>query len=204
MFPPTVIEQTNRGERAYDIYSRLLRDRIIILGETITDNLANLVCAQLIFLEADEPDKDVHLYINSPGGSVSAGLAIYDTMRFIRPDVSTLCLGLAASMGAFLLAAGAPGKRVALPNSTIMIHQPSGGFHGKATDIEIQTREILKTKALINQILADLTGQPIDKVAVDTESDYYLTAEEAKNYGLVDEVIIKRKDIPKAENPQGT
>ncbi|MDR2461387.1 MAG: ATP-dependent Clp endopeptidase proteolytic subunit ClpP [Deltaproteobacteria bacterium] len=193
MYPPTVIEQTSRGERAYDIYSRLLKDRIIMLGETITDDLANLICAQLIFLEAEEPEKDIHLYINSPGGSVSAGMAIFDTMRFVRPDVSTLCMGLAASMGALLLAAGTPGKRVALPNSKIMIHQPSGGFHGQATDIDIQAKDIQRTKKNLNTIMAELTGQPFDKVAVDTERDYYMTSLEAKEYGLVDQVIERRK-----------
>ncbi|MDR1164259.1 MAG: ATP-dependent Clp endopeptidase proteolytic subunit ClpP [Deltaproteobacteria bacterium] len=193
MYPPTVIEQTNRGERAYDIYSRLLKDRIIMLGEPVTDNLANLICAQLIFLEAEEPEKDVHLYINSPGGSVTAGMAIFDTMRFIRSDVSTLCLGLAASMGAFLLAAGAPGKRMALPNSKIMIHQPTGGFHGQVTDIEIQSQEMRKTKATLNELLSQMTGQPLEKVQADTERDHYLTAAEAKDYGLVDQVIAKRE-----------
>jgi ATP-dependent Clp protease protease subunit len=196
MYPPTVIEQTSRGERAYDLYSRLLKDRIIILGEGINDNLANLVCAQLIFLEAEDPQKDIHLYINSPGGSISAGLAIYDTMNFIRPDVSTLCMGLAASMGAFLLAAGAKGKRAALPNANIMIHQPLGGFHGQATDIEIQANEIARTKAKMNSILADLTGQPLERVSADTERDYYLTSEQAKEYGLVDQVLTKREPLP--------
>ncbi|MDR2199771.1 MAG: ATP-dependent Clp endopeptidase proteolytic subunit ClpP [Deltaproteobacteria bacterium] len=198
MYPPTVIEQTSRGERAYDLYSRLLKDRIIILGEGINDNLANLVCAQLIFLEAEDPQKDIHLYINSPGGSITAGLAIYDTMNFIRPDVSTLCMGLAASMGAFLLAAGAKGKRAALPNSNIMIHQPLGGFRGQATDIEIQASEMAKTKAKMNQILAQLTGQNVEKVQADTERDHYLTAQEAKDYGLVDQVLTKREPLPDA------
>ncbi|MDR2349462.1 MAG: ATP-dependent Clp endopeptidase proteolytic subunit ClpP [Deltaproteobacteria bacterium] len=209
MYPPTVIEQTSRGERAYDIYSRLLKDRIIILGEGVTDNLANLVCAQLIFLEAEDPEKDIHLYINSPGGSVSAGMAIYDTMRFIRPDVSTLCLGLAASMGAFLLAAGARGKRISLPNAKILIHQPSGGFSGQATDIEIHTREILRTKQNINGILSELTGQSLEKIARDTERDYYMTSGEALEYGIVDQVLERRKPPetppapgdPPAKNP---
>ncbi|MDR2340039.1 MAG: ATP-dependent Clp endopeptidase proteolytic subunit ClpP [Deltaproteobacteria bacterium] len=196
MYPPTVIEQTSRGERAYDLYSRLLKDRIIILGEVINDNIANLVCAQLIFLEAEDPQKDIHLYVNSPGGSITAGLAIYDTMNFIRPDVSTLCMGLAASMGAFLLAAGAKGKRFALPNSNIMIHQPIGGFHGQATDIEIQATEMAKTKAKMNEIMARLTGQPLEKIAVDTERDHYLSANEAKDYGLVDQVLAKREPPP--------
>jgi ATP-dependent Clp protease protease subunit len=164
-----------------------------MLGEPVTDNLANLICAQLIFLEAEEPEKDVHLYINSPGGSVTAGMAIFDTMRFIRSDVSTLCLGLAASMGAFLLAAGAPGKRMALPNSKIMIHQPTGGFHGQVTDIEIQSQEMRKTKATLNELLSQMTGQPLEKVQADTERDHYLTAAEAKDYGLVDQVIAKRE-----------
>jgi ATP-dependent Clp protease protease subunit len=199
MYPPTVIEQTSRGERAYDLYSRLLKDRIIILGEGINDNLANLVCAQLIFLEAEDPQKDIHLYINSPGGSISAGLAIYDTMNFIRPDVSTLCMGMAASMGAFLLAAGAKGKRTALPNSNIMIHQPLGGFHGQATDIEIQATEIAKTKAKMNSILSKLTGQPLERIENDTERDHYLTALEAQEYGIVDKVLTQREQIPEED-----
>jgi ATP-dependent Clp protease protease subunit len=193
MYPPTVIEQTSRGERAFDIYSRLLKDRIIMLGERVTDDLANLVCAQLIFLEAEDPDKDIHLYINSPGGSISAGMAIFDTMRFVRPDVSTLCMGMAASMGAILLAAGAPGKRSALPNAKIMIHQPSGGFSGQATDIEIQARDIQKTKQSVNEIMSRLTGKPLEQVAVDTERDYYMTSVEAKEYGIIDQVLEQRK-----------
>ncbi|MDR3152762.1 MAG: ATP-dependent Clp endopeptidase proteolytic subunit ClpP [Deltaproteobacteria bacterium] len=192
MYPPTVIEQTSRGERAFDIYSRLLKDRIVMLGERVTDDLANLICAQLIFLEAEDPDKDVHLYINSPGGSISAGMAIFDTMRFIRPNVSTLCMGLAASMSAILLAAGSPGKRSALPNAKVMIHQPSGGFSGQATDIEIQSREIRKTKDSVNEIMSKLTGKPVEQVAVDTERDYYMTAVEAKEYGIIDQVLEKR------------
>ncbi|MDR2612254.1 MAG: ATP-dependent Clp endopeptidase proteolytic subunit ClpP [Deltaproteobacteria bacterium] len=193
MYPPTVIEQTSRGERAFDIYSRLLKDRIIMLGERVTDDLANLVCAQLIFLEAEDPDKDIHLYINSPGGSVSAGMAIFDTMRFVRPAVSTLCMGLAASMGAVLLAAGAPGKRTALPNAKIMIHQPSGGFSGQATDIEIQARDIQKTKQNVNEIMSRLTGKPVEQVARDTERDYYMTSQEAQEYGIIDQVLVQRK-----------
>jgi ATP-dependent Clp protease, protease subunit len=189
---PMVIEQSGRGERAYDIYSRLLKDRIIFLVGPVEDYMANLVVAQLLFLESENPDKDIFLYINSPGGSVSSGLAIFDTMNFIKPDVSTLCTGMAASMGAFLLAAGAKGKRVALPNANVMIHQPSGGARGQATDIEIHAREILKTREQLNKILAERTGQPIDKVARDVERDYFMSADEAKEYGLVDSVIAKR------------
>jgi ATP-dependent Clp protease protease subunit len=192
MYPPTVIEQTSRGERAYDIYSRLLKDRIIMLGESVTSDLANLICAQLIFLEAEDPDKDIHLYINSPGGSVTAGLAIFDTMRFVRPDVSTLCLGLAASMGAFLLAAGAKGKRASLPNAEVLIHQPSGGFRGQASDIDIHAKNILKTRETLNKLLSDMTGQPIERIALDTERDYFMDALEAKEYGIVDQVLEKR------------
>jgi ATP-dependent Clp protease protease subunit len=199
MYPPTVIEQTNRGERAYDIYSRLLKDRIIILGEAINDNLSNLICAQLLFLEQDDPDKDIHLYINSPGGSVTAGLAIFDTMNFIRCDVATMCMGLSASMGAFLLAAGAKGKRAALPNSNIMIHQPSGGFRGQASDVEIQAQEMAKSKAKLNAIMSELTGQPLEKVALDTDRDHYLTADEAKDYGIVDKVLSKREAPPEPD-----
>ncbi len=196
MYVPVVIEQTGRGERAYDIYSRLLKDRIIILGSPVDDNVANLICSQLIFLESEDPKKDVHMYINSPGGSVTAGLAIYDTMRFIRPDVATLCLGQAASMGALLLAAGAEGKRGALPNSRIMIHQPSGGFHGQASDIDIQAREMARTKQTLNEILARHTGRPVDQIAVDTERDNYMGAEEARTYGLIDNVIQDRRSEP--------
>jgi ATP-dependent Clp protease protease subunit len=188
-----VVEQTGRGERAYDIYSRLLKDRIVILGSPVDDNVANLICAQLIFLESEDPKKDVHLYINSPGGSVTAGMAIYDTMRFIKPDVATLCLGQAASMGAFLLTAGAKGKRAALPNSRIMIHQPSGGFHGQATDIDIQAREMARTKKTLNEIMAFHTGQPFEKVVEDTERDNYMGAEEAREYGLIDKVVEPRE-----------
>ena len=188
---PMVIEQTSRGERSYDIYSRLLKDRIIFLGSQIDDHVANLIIAQMLFLEADDPDKDIRLYINSPGGSVTAGMAIYDTMRYICCDVSTICVGLAASMGAFLLAAGAEGKRFALPNSEIMIHQPSGGAQGQATDIEIQAKRIIRVKQEINKILSERTGQPLDKITADTERDYFMSALEAKEYGLVDSVVEK-------------
>ncbi|HEX5684378.1 MAG TPA: ATP-dependent Clp endopeptidase proteolytic subunit ClpP [Ideonella sp.] len=194
---PMVIEQSGRGERAYDIYSRLLRDRIVFLVGPVNDQSANLVVAQLLFLESENPDKDIFFYINSPGGSVSAGLSIYDTMQFIKPDVSTLCIGMAASMGAFLLAAGAKGKRIALPNSKIMIHQPLGGAQGQATDIEIHAREILKTREQLNRILAERTGQPLEKIQADTERDYYMSAEETRAYGLIDQVIEKR-GIPSA------
>jgi ATP-dependent Clp protease, protease subunit len=189
---PIVIEQSGRGERSYDIYSRLLRERVIFLVGPVNDQTANLVVAQLLFLESENPDKDISFYINSPGGSVSAGMAIYDTMNFIKPDVSTLCTGMAASMGAFLLAAGAKGKRFSLPNSKVMIHQVLGGAQGQATDIEIHAKEILKTKETMNRILAERTGQPIEKIRNDTERDYFLDAEEAKAYGLVDQVISKR------------
>ncbi|WP_048439955.1 ATP-dependent Clp endopeptidase proteolytic subunit ClpP [Caenimonas sp. SL110] len=189
---PMVIEQSGRGERSYDIYSRLLRERVIFLVGPVNDQTANLVVAQLLFLESENPDKDIHFYINSPGGSVSAGMAIYDTMNFIKPQVSTLCTGMAASMGAFLLAAGEKGKRFALPNSKVMIHQVLGGASGQATDIEIHAKDILKTKAVMNRILAERTGQPIEKVERDTERDYFLDAEEAKAYGLVDQVLAKR------------
>ncbi|SHG78021.1 ATP-dependent Clp protease proteolytic subunit ClpP [Thermosyntropha lipolytica DSM 11003] len=190
---PMVVEQTNRGERAYDIYSRLLKDRIVFLGSAIDDTVANLVIAQLLFLEAEDPDKDIYLYINSPGGSISAGMAIYDTMQYIRPDVCTICVGLAASMGAFLLAAGEKGKRYALPNAEIMIHQPLGGAQGQATDIEIHARRILKMKDSLNRILAERTGQKLEKIQQDTERDYFMTAQEAKEYGIIDEVITKAK-----------
>lgn len=190
---PTVIEQTNRGERAYDIYSRLLKDRVVFLGSQIDDHVANLVIAQLLFLEAEDPDKDVSLYINSPGGVITAGMAIYDTMQYIRCDVSTICVGMAASMGAFLLAAGAKGKRFALPNSEIMIHQPIGGMQGQATDIEIHARHILRMKDQLTDILAERTGQPRERVAADTERDNFMTAIEAKDYGLIDEVVDTRK-----------
>ena len=189
---PMVIEQSGRGERAYDIYSRLLRERIVFLVGPVNDQSANLVVAQMLFLESENPDKDIFFYINSPGGSVSAGMSIYDTMQFIKPDVSTLCMGIAASMGAFLLASGAKGKRIALPNSRVMIHQPSGGAQGQATDIEIQAREILKLREALNQILAERTGQSIEKIRADSERDYFMSAGEAKDYGLVDQVIEKR------------
>ncbi|MDR1873310.1 MAG: ATP-dependent Clp endopeptidase proteolytic subunit ClpP [Deltaproteobacteria bacterium] len=200
MFVPIVVEQSNRGERAYDIYSRLLKDRIILLGTAVDDQVANLICAQLIFLEAEEPDRDIHMYINSPGGVVTAGLAIYDTMRFIRSDVNTLCLGQASSMGALLLAAGAPGKRGALPHARIMIHQPSGGYQGQATDIEIHTKEILKTRAALNAILAEHTGQPLDRIAQDTDRDHFMDPTEAKDYGLIDRVMAERPSSVKTED----
>jgi ATP-dependent Clp protease, protease subunit len=193
---PMVIEQTSRGERAYDIYSRLLKDRIIFLGTAIDDNVANTVIAQLLFLEADDPDKDIYLYVNSPGGIVTAGLAIYDTMHYIKCPVSTICIGQAASMGALLLSAGTKGKRFSLPHARIMIHQPMGGFQGQATDIEIHAREILKMKDTLNQILASATGQPLEKIRNDTDRDFFMSGEDAKNYGLVDEVITKK--LPRA------
>ena len=191
-FVPYVIEQTSRGERSYDIYSRLLNDRIIFLGEEVTDVSANLIVAQLLFLESEDPGKDIHMYINSPGGSVSAGLAIYDTMQYIKCDVSTICIGMAASMGAFLLAGGTKGKRMALPNSEIMIHQPSGGALGQATEIKIVAEQILKTKRKLNEILAANTGKPLEQIEIDTERDNYMSAEEAKAYGLIDNVITNR------------
>ena len=190
---PYVIEQTSRGERSYDIYSRLLKDRIIFLGEEVTDVSANLIVAQLLFLESEDPGKDIHLYINSPGGSVSAGMAIYDTMQYIKCDVSTICMGLAASMGAFLLAGGTKGKRMALPNAEIMIHQPSGGAKGQATEIEIVADQILKTKEKLNRILAENTGQTYEKIKADTERDNYMTAQEALEYGIIDVVVDKRQ-----------
>ena len=189
---PMVIEQSGRGERAYDIYSRLLKERVIFLVGPVNDQSANLVVAQLLFLESENPDKDISLYINSPGGSVSAGMAIFDTMNFIKPDVSTLCTGMAASMGAFLLSAGAKGKRFSLPNSRVMIHQPLGGAQGQATDIEIHAREILRLRGDLNKLLAEHTGQPLDKIERDTERDYFMSAAEAQAYGLVDKVISKR------------
>ena len=191
-FVPYVIEQTSRGERSYDIYSRLLNDRIIFLGEEVTDVSANLIVAQLLFLESEDPGKDIHMYINSPGGSVSAGLAIYDTMQYIKCDVSTICIGMAASMGAFLLAGGAKGKRLALPNAEIMIHQPSGGAKGQATEIQIAAENILKTKKKLHEILAANTGKPYDVIAADTERDHYMSAQEAMEYGLIDNVITSR------------
>lgn len=189
---PYVVEQDGRGERSYDIYSRLLKDRIIFLGDEVNDATASLVVAQLLFLEADDPDKDIHLYINSPGGSVTAGMAIYDTMQYIKPDVSTICVGLAASMGAFLLAAGAKGKRYALPNSTIMIHQPLGGSRGQATDVEIHTKFLLNTKEKLNTILSQRTGQPYDVVKENTERDNFMSADQAQAFGLIDQVIESR------------
>lgn len=194
---PVVVEQTNRGERAYDIYSRLLKDRIIFLGSPIDDNVANLVIAQLLFLEAEDPDKDIQLYINSPGGSITSGMAIYDTMQYVRPDVVTICVGLAASMGAFLLAAGAKNKRFALPNSEILIHQPSGGTHGQATDIEIHAKRILKLRTRLNHILAERTGQPLSRIEKDTERDYFMSAEEARKYGIIDAIMEKRTGPPR-------
>lgn len=189
---PMVIEQTGRGERAYDIYSRLLKDRIIFLGATVDDNIANLIIAQLLFLESEDPEKDINIYINSPGGLVTAGLAIYDTIQYVRPDVSTICIGQAASMGALLLAAGAPGKRFALPNSRILIHQPLGGAQGQATDIDIQAREILRVREELANILAKHTGQPIEKVHKDTERDFFMSGTQAREYGIIDKVIDKR------------
>ena len=190
---PYVIEQTSRGERSYDIYSRLLKDRIIFLGEEVNDASASIVVAQLLFLEAEDPDKDIHLYINSPGGSVTAGMAIYDTMQYIKCDVSTICMGMAASMGAFLLAGGAKGKRLALPNAEIMIHQPSGGSQGQATEIEIAAKHILKTKEKLNKILAENTGKDLEQVTADTERDNWLSADEAVAYGLIDKIVTKRE-----------
>lgn len=191
---PVVVEQTNRGERAYDIYSRLLKDRIIFLGTPIDDNIANVIIAQLLFLEAEDPEKDIFLYINSPGGSITAGMAIFDTMRYVKPDVSTMCVGLAASMGAFLLAAGNKGKRFATPNSEILIHQPLGGAQGQATDIEIHAKRIVKVKDRLNNILVDLTGQPLERIQKDTDRDTFMDAEEAKEYGIIDDVITNRVD----------
>jgi ATP-dependent Clp protease protease subunit len=189
---PMVVEQTSRGERAYDIYSRLLKDRIVFIGSPIDDDIANLVIAQLLFLEAEDPDKDINLYINSPGGIVTAGMAIYDTMQFIKPQVSTVCLGQAASMAAVLLAGGAAGKRTALPNARILIHQPSGGMHGQATDIKIHAEEILRLREHLNEILSKHTGQPLERIATDTERDYYMSSEQAKAYGIIDQVVAKR------------
>lgn len=190
---PTVIEQTSRGERAYDIYSRLLKDRVIMLGSGIDDNVANSIVAQLLFLEAEDPEKDISIYINSPGGSITAGMAIYDTMQFIRPDVQTICIGMAASMGAFLLAAGTKGKRLALPNSEVMIHQPLGGAQGQATEIEIAAKRILHLREKLNEILAERTGQPLDVISKDTDRDNFMTAERALEYGLVDQIITRNK-----------
>jgi ATP-dependent Clp protease protease subunit len=198
MLIPMVVEQTNRGERAYDIYSRLLKDRIIFIGEPIDDTFANLIIAQLLFLEAEDPEKDINLYVHSPGGMVTAGLAIYDTMQYIKPAIATICVGQAASMGSLLLAAGTKGKRYALPNARIMIHQPSGGFQGQATDISIQAEEIIKIRKRLDEILAKHTGQPVDKIHSDSERDYFMSAEEAQAYGLVDEVIVR---APKGLRP---
>jgi len=200
---PMVVEQTARGERSYDIFSRLLKERIVFLNGPVDDHLANLIIAQMLFLESEGPDKDIYLYINSPGGVVTSGLAIYDTMQYIRCDVSTLCVGQAASMGAHLLAAGTAGKRYALPNARIMIHQPLGGFQGQATDIEIHAREILKLKEHLNEMLASHTGQPLDKLADDVERDYFLTAEEAKDYGLVDDVLTSRTEVGEDQADRG-
>ena len=196
MLIPMVIEQTNRGERAYDIYSRLLKDRIIFLGAPIDDVFANVVIAQLLFLEAEDPEKDIHLYVNSPGGSVTAGLGIYDTMQYVKCPITTICLGQAASMGAFLLTAGTKGKRFALPNARVMIHQPMGGFQGQATEIDIHAREILKIRERLNQIMAQHTGQPLEKISQDTERDYFMSGDEAKAYGLIDEVIVRSLEKP--------
>ena len=194
---PFVVEQTHRGERSYDIYSRLLKDRIVFLGTPVDDDVANVIIAQFLFLESEDPDKDISLYINSPGGSVSSGLAIYDTMQYVKPQVSTICLGLAASMGAFLLAGGAKGKRFALPNARVMIHQPSGGAGGQASDIEIQAKEILKTKKRLNELLAANTGQSFERIENDAERDYWMSGVEAKAYGLIDEVIASKKALEK-------
>jgi ATP-dependent Clp protease protease subunit len=197
---PFVIEQTGRSERAYDIYSRLLKDRIIFVGTAIDDNVANIVIAQLLFLQTEDPDKDIHLYINSPGGIVSSGLAIYDTMQYVKPDIATYCIGQAASMGALLLSAGAKGKRFSLPHSRIMLHQPMGGFHGQATDVEIHAREILRMKETLNGILSNHTGQPLEKIQADTDRDFFMSGQEAKEYGIVDEVISSIKDKDRRVN----
>jgi ATP-dependent Clp protease protease subunit len=199
---PMVIEQTGRGERAYDIYSRLLKERIIFLGTPIDDNIASLVIAQLLFLEAEDPDKDIYLYLNTPGGIVTSGLAIYDTMQYIKPNIVTTCIGQAASMGAFLLAAGAPGKRFALPNARIMIHQPAGGVQGQATDIDIHAREILKIRERLNEILAEKTGQPMEKIEKDTDRNYFMSSKEAKDYGIIDEILVKRGSEKSKKNTE--
>lgn len=200
---PIVIEQSGRGERAYDIYSRLLKERIIFLGTPVTDEIANLIIAQILFLESEDPDKDIHFYINTPGGLVTAGMAIYDTMQYVKPPISTLCVGQAASMGAVLLAAGAPGKRFALPHSRILIHQPMGGFQGAASDIEIHAREILRMREELNQVLARHTGQPVERIREDTDRDFFMTGEQAKEYGIVDEVITRKSPIVAAEAVTG-
>ena len=199
---PMVIEQSSRGERAYDIYSRLLKDRIIFLGTAINDEIANLLIAQLLFLESEDPDKDINFYVNSPGGIVTAGMAVYDTMQYIKPDIATVCIGQAASMGAVLLTAGTKGKRYSLPNSRILIHQPMGGFQGQASDIEIQAKEILRMKDTLNQILVHHTGKDLDQIQLDTDRDFFMTGEEAKEYGLIDHVIINREDLNKIENTE--
>ena len=201
MLIPVVIEQTSRGERAYDIYSRLLKDRIIFAGTPIDDNISNLLIAQLLFLEADDPEKDIHLYVNSPGGMVTSGLAVYDTIQYIKPAVSTICIGQAASMGALLLAAGTKGKRYALPNSRIMIHQPMGGFQGQATEVDIQAREILKMRERLNAILSKHTEQTVDRISTDTERDYFMSPEAAKEYGIIDEVIAKAPQSSRPTDP---
>ncbi len=201
---PMVVEQTSRGERAYDIYSRLLKERVVFLVGPVEDHVANLIVAQLLFLESENPDKDIHFYINSPGGSVSAGLAVYDTMQFIKPDVSTMCVGQAASMGALLLTGGAAGKRFCLPHSRVMIHQPLGGFQGQATDIDIHAREILKARERLNQILVSHTGQSVDRIEQDTERDKFMSSEEAQEYGLVDAVLSSRQSAPAAAGEAGT
>lgn len=193
---PMVVEQTNRGERAYDIYSRLLKDRIIFIGTPIDDVISNLVIAQLLFLEAEDPEKDIHLYVNSPGGVVTSGLAIYDTIQYIKPDVSTICIGQAASMGALLLTSGTKGKRFALPHARILIHQPLGGFQGQATDVDIQAREILRLREKLNELLVKHTGQPIEKIHQDTERDFYMSPDQARDYGLIDEVIVSKDSNP--------
>ncbi len=200
MLVPMVIESTNRGERAYDIYSRLLKDRIIFLGAPIDDVFSNLVIAQLLFLEAEDPEKDINLYINSPGGSVTAGLGIYDTIQYVKPPITTICLGQAASMGALLLAAGTTGKRFALPNARVMIHQPMGGFQGQATEVDIHAREILKIRERLNQIFSKHSGQPLDKISRDTERDYFMSGTEAKDYGLIDEVIVRAPEKEKSRS----
>lgn len=197
---PMVVEQTSRGERAYDIYSRLLKERVVFLVGPVEDNVANLIVAQLLFLESENPDKDIHLYINSPGGSVSAGLAIYDTIQFLKPDVSTMCVGQAASMGALLLAGGATGKRFCLPHSRVMIHQPLGGFQGQASDIDIHAKEILKARERLNQILAKHTGQSLEQIQLDTERDHFMSSDEAKEYGLIDDVLYNREALTAIEN----
>jgi ATP-dependent Clp protease protease subunit len=199
---PMVIEQSSRGERAYDIYSRLLKDRIVFLGSAINDEIANLIIAQLLFLESEDPDKDINFYINSPGGIVTSGLAVYDTIQYIKPDVSTVCIGQAASMGAFLLAAGAAGKRFALSNARIMIHQPMGGFQGQASDVEIHAREMLRMKSDLNRILSSHTGKPIEQVQADTDRDYFMSGKEAKEYGIIDNVIVRRDDMDSGQKTE--